>query len=100
MAVVLLLMTLPPGSAFECGPCSRREFVGFDDCFHKRLRRFLWKVVSDTAADGSVLVLADELRRVGVRVGMGRAVRVAFQGDRRDGDVWCLGEVRFELVVL
>src|SRR6187200_352425 len=60
--------------------------VDFDDCFGKGLRSLLREVVTDASCDGPVGIPAGELLRVGVRVRMRRAVGIAFEGDRRNGD--------------
>src|SRR6185437_14200943 len=52
----------------------------------ERIRGLLRKVVPDAADDGAVLVGTGELRGVGARIGVRRAVRVAFEGDARHGD--------------
>src|SRR5690348_13346693 len=70
-----------------------------DDGLGEVLRGFLRQVVPDAARDGPVLVLARELVPVGGGLGVGCAVGVPFEGDRRDGDDRAGGEPPFEIVV-
>ncbi|MGF6300972.1 hypothetical protein OKW43_000826 [Paraburkholderia sp. WC7.3g] len=59
---------------------------GVDDRVGERFRRFLGQVVPDTVGDVPVYILARELLRVGSRLGMRRAVGIAFERDGRHRD--------------
>src|SRR4029453_915110 len=61
--------------------------VDVDDSLRKSFGCFLWEVVADAALERPVLVAARELAGVGARVGVRGAVGVAFEGDRRHGDL-------------
>src|SRR6266498_16664 len=80
-------------------PISPSEVVDVEDGVREGPGRFLRQVVADTALDRPMFVLPGELRRVGARVRMGRAVGVTLERDRRDGDDGPLGEPPFEIVV-
>src|SRR5262249_11440731 len=76
------------------------ESVDRDHGLGERLWRFLRKVVTDAARDQPVLIFSREFLLVGTRVGMRRAIGVAFEGDGRHGDDRSLGESLFNLVGL
>jgi hypothetical protein len=58
----------------------------------KRVRGFLWEVVSDASLDGPVRIRVRELRGTGTWIRMGRTVGVALERDRGHGDDGALGE--------
>src|SRR3954453_1585688 len=74
--------------------------VDVDHGLRERLRRLLRQVVADAAGESSMQVRARELPRVGAGVRMRRAVGVAFERDRRDGDLGRLGQPALQAVVL
>src|SRR5882724_11932748 len=80
--------------------CQRSGFRDRENGFGKGLRGFLRQIVSDTALDGSVRILAGELIGVGARLGMRSAVRVAFHRDGRHSDDRGGGQPLLEVVVL
>jgi hypothetical protein len=71
--------------------------VHVDDRLSKCLRSFLRQVVPDAARDQAVLILSREFLRVRRGLRVRRAVRVTFEGDRRDADGRKLSEARFEV---
>src|SRR5580698_1590283 len=74
-------------------------FLGGDDRFGEGLRSLLRQIVADAALDEAVLISPGEFAAIGCGVGMGRAVGVAFHGDRGHCDDGPLGEFLFQIVV-
>src|ERR1700686_2712017 len=73
--------------------------VDIDHRLRECLRCFLRQIVSDAALDQAVLILTREFFRVRRGLRMWRAVRVTFEGDRRDADGRKLRKASFEVVV-
>src|SRR5438552_16758540 len=73
--------------------------VDIDHRLREGLRRFLRQIVSDASRDQAVFILSREFFRVRRGLRMWRAVRVTFEGDRRDADGRKLSEPCFEVVV-
>lgn len=61
--------------------------IDISDGLGKVLGRLLWQVVSDTASNSPMLVLADEFLGVGARIRVRRTVRITFHRDRRHTDI-------------
>lgn len=59
--------------------------IHVDDRLGKGSRCLLGKIVTDAARDQAVLIFSDELACIGLRIGMRRAVGIAFHSDRGDG---------------
>ena len=73
--------------------------VDVDDCLGKCLRSFLRKVVSDSARNSPVFILANKFLGIGARIRMWRAVGVTFQRNGRDCYHRGLREPPFQIVV-
>ena len=97
------------GSTLET-PCQNPKFppsaaphvlrlASVDDRFGERLRGLLRQIVANPARNEPVLVSPREFAAIGCGVGMGRAVGVAFHGDRGYCDDGPLGEFLFQIVV-
>jgi hypothetical protein len=71
-----------------------------DNGIGKCLRRFLWQIMSDAAANVPMVILAGKLLRVGCRLGMRSAVGVALHGDGRNSNGRRRRQTRLEFVVL
>lgn len=77
----------------------RSNFGDVEHGFGKGLRVFLRQIVPYAALDRPVLVFAGEFLRVGAWIRVGRAIGVAFKGDRRHGDDRTFGKPLFQIVV-
>src|SRR3546814_9612605 len=64
----------------------------------KCLWRFLGQIMADAAVDLAMGVTARKFPGIGVRLGMRRAVCVAFQRDRRDADRRRCGQASFQRI--
>src|SRR5262245_44751169 len=67
-------------------PAFHSKLSGVDDSFGKGLRGFLGQIVPDTAGDSPMFVWARELLRVGARVRVRGAIRIAFERNGGHGN--------------
>src|SRR5262245_41184411 len=63
-------------------PCSR-EMIHVDDRLRERLRRFLWKIVTDAAGDQPMFVFAGEHLCIGAGFRVWRVIRISLECDCR-----------------
>src|ERR1700759_2279475 len=73
--------------------------IDIDDRLSEGLRGFLRQIVADASLDEPVFVVPREFSRVGSTIRMRCAIGVAFQRDRRHGNVRGSSEALFECVV-
>ena len=73
--------------------------VNVDYRLRESLWRFLRQVVTDTALDCPVLILAREFSGIGAGVRMWRAIDITLEGDGGYADYRRLSQPRFEIVI-
>src|ERR1700722_12296659 len=79
---------------------SGHKAVDVNDRLRKGLRSFLRKIVTDTAGERAMVILAREFVAVRRWREMRGAIRIAFHGDGREGDRRAGEKLVLELVVL
>src|SRR5262245_28082980 len=63
------------------------------------MRGFLRQIVTDTAVDGAVRISSRELLGIGTGLGVRGTIGIAFERNRRDGDLRRTGKPLFQLIV-